>query len=52
MPKFQKAFVLLKVSPGHEKKVVEDLLRIDEVKEAHIVPGEWDIIAVLSSQRR
>ena len=51
MAKFQKAFVLLKVSPGHEKKVVEDLLRIDEVKEAHIVPGEWDIIAVLSSQK-
>ncbi len=51
MAKFQKAFILLKVAPGHEKKVVDDLLKIPEVKEAHIVPGEWDIIAVVSSQR-
>ena len=51
MAKFQKAFVLLKVSPGHEKKVVDDLLKINEVKEVHIVPGEWDILAVVSSQK-
>ncbi len=51
MAKFQKAFILLKVAPGHEKKVVDDLLKIPEVKEAHIVPGEWDIIAVVSSQK-
>jgi DNA-binding Lrp family transcriptional regulator len=48
---FQKAFVLLKVSPGHEDEVVSDLMGIQEVKEAHIVPGEWDILAVISSQR-
>jgi DNA-binding Lrp family transcriptional regulator len=51
MPKFQKAFVLIKVAPGHEEKVVEDLMKIDQVKEAHIVPGDWDIIAVVSSQK-
>ena len=51
MAKFQKAFVLLKVSPGHEKNVVDDLLKINEVKEVHIVPGEWDILAVVSSQK-
>jgi DNA-binding Lrp family transcriptional regulator len=48
---FQKAFVLLKVLPGHEDEVVNDLMGIQEVKEAHIVPGEWDILAVISSQR-
>ena len=51
MAKFQKAFVLLKVVPGHEKRVADDLLKIDEVKEVHIVPGEWDILAVVSSKK-
>ncbi len=51
MSRFQKAFVLVKVAPGHEKKVLEDLMKIDEVREAHIVPGEWDVLAVVSSKR-
>ncbi len=51
MAKFQKAFVLLKVVPGHERKVADDLLKINEVQEVHIVPGEWDILAVVSSQK-
>lgn len=51
MAKFQKAFVLLKVAPGHEKKVVDDLIKIDEVQEVHIIPGEWDVLAVLNSQK-
>jgi len=41
----------LKVAPGHEKKVVEDLIKIDEVQEVHIIPGEWDVLAVLNSQK-
>ena len=51
MSRFQKAFVLVKVAPGHEKKVLDELMGIDEVREAHIVPGEWDILAVVSSKR-
>jgi len=51
LAKFQKAFVLLKVAPGHEKKVVDDLIKIDEVQEVHIIPGEWDVLAVLNSQK-
>ncbi len=51
MAKFQKAFILLKVAPGHERKVVDDLLKVKEVKEAHIVPGEWDILAVVESKK-
>lgn len=51
MPKFQKAFVLLKVSPGHEKDVIDDLLKIDDVQEVHVVPGEWDLLAVVNSQK-
>jgi DNA-binding Lrp family transcriptional regulator len=47
MAAFQKAFILLKVAPSHEKKVVDELMKIPQVVEAHIVPGEWDIIAVV-----
>ena len=51
MPVYQKAFVLVKVAPGHEEEVVDDLMKIQDVKEVHIIPGDWDIIAVVSSQR-
>ena len=48
MPVYHKAFVLIKADPGHEKKVVQSLMEIDEVQEAHVIPGEWDIMAVLN----
>lgn len=51
MPVFQKAFILLKVTPGHEEDVIENLMRIPEVTEAHIVPGDWDIMVVLNAQK-
>ena len=51
MPVYQKAFVLVKVAPGHEEDVVDDLMKIPDIREAHIVPGDWDIIAVISSQK-
>jgi len=51
MAVFQKAFVLIKVSPGHEEEVVDNLLKISEVTEVHIVPGNWDILAVVSSKK-
>ena len=51
MPVFQKAFVLLKVVPGHEREVLTNLMKIPEVTEAHIVPGDWDILAVISAQK-
>ena len=51
MTQFQKAFVLLKVDPGHETKVVDELLKIEEVEEAHIVPGIYDVLVVISSKK-
>ncbi|MDG6987993.1 MAG: Lrp/AsnC ligand binding domain-containing protein [Nitrososphaerota archaeon] len=51
MPVFQKAFVLLKVVPGHEREVISNLLKIPDVMEAHVVPGDWDVLAVISSQK-
>ncbi len=51
MPRFQKAFILLKVQPGHEKKVMDDLLKLPDVKEVHVVPGEWDLLAMVEIER-
>ena len=51
MAVYQKAFVLIKTSPGHEKEVVDDLMKIKEVQEAHVVPGEWDVMAVMNIQK-
>jgi DNA-binding Lrp family transcriptional regulator len=48
---YQKAFILIKTSPGHEKEVVDDLMKIKEVQEAHVVPGEWDVMAVMNIQK-
>jgi DNA-binding Lrp family transcriptional regulator len=31
--------------------VMDNLLKIDDVQEVHIVPGEWDLLAVVSSQK-
>jgi DNA-binding Lrp family transcriptional regulator len=51
LPRFQKAFVLVKVEPGHEKRVMDDLLKLKDVKEVHIVPGEWDLLAIIETER-
>jgi DNA-binding Lrp family transcriptional regulator len=51
MAVFQKAFVLIKVSPGHEEEVVDNLMKITEVTEVHIVPGNYDLLAVVSSKK-
>ena len=49
--RYQKAFVLLKVEPGHEEEVIDSLLKLDEVKEVHVVPGEWDVLAVIQAEK-
>jgi DNA-binding Lrp family transcriptional regulator len=47
----QKAFVLIKAQSGHEKSVAENLMKLHEAKEVHIIPGEWDILLVLEAER-
>ena len=51
MKRKERAFVLIETDPGKEKDVMEELLKFDEVKEAHIYSGEMDIIAVLEIER-
>lgn len=51
MPRTQKAFILLKVDPGTEKQVVDELLEINEVKVVHVIPGEWDLVAEVEAEK-
>jgi anthranilate phosphoribosyltransferase len=38
------AMVLLRAHPGAEKKIIDELVTLDQVKDADIVFGEWDVV--------
>jgi len=44
------AFVLINVEVGTEKEVLEKIKQIEEVKEAYMVYGTYDIIARLEAE--
>src|SRR5437879_13815312 len=46
----QKAFVLLKVEPGHERDVMNNLMELNEVRRVHIIASERDIIAAVEAE--
>ncbi len=41
----------MKAQSGHEKEVAENLMKLNETKEVHIIPGEWDLLLVLEIER-
>ncbi len=47
----QKAFVLVKTDPGKERDVADRLYKIPEVREVHLITGEWDILVVIETER-
>ncbi|MDA4122525.1 MAG: Lrp/AsnC ligand binding domain-containing protein [Thaumarchaeota archaeon] len=47
----QKAFVLIKTDPGKERDVADRLGKLPEVREIHIITGEWDILAVIETEK-
>ncbi|MGD8505647.1 MAG: Lrp/AsnC ligand binding domain-containing protein [Candidatus Bathyarchaeota archaeon] len=42
-----RAFVFIDVAPGKDRKVLEKLLKYDEVTEVHVITGQYDVLAVL-----
>ena len=44
------AYVLIGLLECDEKEVIEKLLALKEVEEAHILFGEWDIIAKIKAE--
>ena len=52
MKRYVRAFIYLSTKLGKEKDVAEDLWKIPEVKEVHIIPGKYDILAVAEVERK
>lgn len=40
-----RAFIMIKVDSGHAEEVRQDIADLPRVREAHVVAGEFDIIA-------
>jgi DNA-binding Lrp family transcriptional regulator len=51
MKQYTRAFILIQCEPMREKDVMEELLKLDEVIEAHMITGEYDVIAVVQVKR-
>ena len=48
---FARGFVFLKVRPGREERSMTEVLKINEVTEAHLITGSYDILAVLDVKK-
>ena len=44
------AILLIKISPAKEQEVYNELLQIPEVVDAHVVFGEYDLIAKVKTK--
>ncbi len=42
-----RAFLLINVVTGKEDIIMEKLLKLKEIREVHLVPGDYDILAVI-----
>ena len=42
-----RAFIYFNVTPGKEEQFLKKLMEYDEVIEAHLITGEYDVLAVL-----
>jgi DNA-binding Lrp family transcriptional regulator len=47
MRSIARAFLLINVVTGKEDIIVDKLLKFKEIREVHIVPGDYDILAVI-----
>jgi DNA-binding Lrp family transcriptional regulator len=52
MKEFTRAFIFCQVEPMREREVVEELVKMEEVVEAHMITGEYDVIAVVQVRRQ
>ena len=47
-----RAFIYLSTQLGKEAAVADELWKVPEIKEVHIVPGKYDILAVAEVERK
>jgi DNA-binding Lrp family transcriptional regulator len=43
-----KAFELIRSQTGKEDELIDDLMKLPQVKETHLLAGKWDLMATLS----
>ena len=46
-----RAFLLINVVAGKEDTIADKLLKVEEIREVHTVPGDYDLLAVIEVQR-
>jgi DNA-binding Lrp family transcriptional regulator len=51
MKRHVRAFISVATTLGKESEVADALSKLDEVKEVHIIPGRYDILAVVEVSR-
>jgi len=44
-------FLLINVATGKEDTIADKLLKLKEIREVHIVPGDYDLLAVIEVER-
>lgn len=45
------AYVMIVAASGQSPEVLADLREVDDVTEAHIIAGEWDVVAELEAEK-
>lgn len=48
LPRMVKAFELIRAQTGKEEALMERLMKLQQVKETHLLAGSWDIMATLA----
>lgn len=51
MKQYTRAFILVQCEPMREKDVMEEIMKMDEVIEVHMITGDYDVIAVVQVKR-
>lgn len=52
MKRYARAFIYLRTKLGKESSVADELWKVPEIKEVHIVPGKYDILALAEVERK
>jgi DNA-binding Lrp family transcriptional regulator len=52
MKRYVRAFIYMATKLGKETAVADELWKVPEIKEVHIIPGKYDILAVAEVERK
>jgi DNA-binding Lrp family transcriptional regulator len=44
------AFIMVKTSAGKSERLVDDIQGLEDVQEAHVVAGDWDVIVEVETE--